>query len=214
MPPVSRPTVPLPPGSWKVPASVPSARSAVRTIVAPGGLGRRRGRCRGGPRRAAAPPRRKPHEPQKRLDGALTWPHCGQMTSPRRARRAAAGAGGRGAGGEREPARARAAGAGAPRRRRRRRRRGHRQPAPAEAGRWRRAARRCAARHAHAAASAARTASAPRRAAARAAAEAELVVVLIVLRALRTGDHAGPPPRRRLGATPEYLRPCRGVKRN
>ena len=40
----------------------------------------------------AAPPRRKPHEPQNVLFGWFVWPHCGQMTMPPDAGAAAGGA--------------------------------------------------------------------------------------------------------------------------
>src|SRR5450432_4241603 len=77
MPPASRPTVTLPEGSVYVPASLPSARRAVSVTALPVAAG---GSAIGAAGRADAPPRRKPHEPQNRFVGPLTWPHCGQST--------------------------------------------------------------------------------------------------------------------------------------
>src|SRR5580704_14602796 len=82
MPPVSRPTVPLPPGSWKVPASLPSARRAVKVIVPPAAGSTTGGGACAIDARGAALPSRNPQEPQKRLEVVLTWLHCGQTTAP------------------------------------------------------------------------------------------------------------------------------------
>src|SRR5579872_1100815 len=79
MPPVSRPTAPATPGILYVPASEPSALSAVKSRFAAAGSGAAAGAEAG---LGAAPPRRKPHEPQKRFDGEFTCPHCGQVTVP------------------------------------------------------------------------------------------------------------------------------------
>src|SRR5436309_152608 len=81
MPPVSRPTVSVAEGSVKVPASEPSARSAVRTTGKPP-CGEAAGAGAAGCGAAARepPPRRKPHEPQNTFVGELTCPHCGQAT--------------------------------------------------------------------------------------------------------------------------------------
>src|ERR1700722_13886840 len=79
MPPVSRPTVPLPPGTPNVPASVPSARSAVSTRLPAEGSGAAIGA--GTAERGAALPSRKPQDPQKRLAVVFWWPHCGHITA-------------------------------------------------------------------------------------------------------------------------------------
>ena len=58
-----------------MPASLPSARSAVRTIApATSATG---AAAAGAAGRTGCPPRRKPHEPQKRFVGPLMCPHCG-----------------------------------------------------------------------------------------------------------------------------------------
>src|SRR6185295_10536801 len=95
MPPVSRPIVNVPPGRLYVPASLPSARSAVRTTPAPAPAW---AACGGGAAcfAAAAPWRRKPHDPQNKLFVALMCPHCGHATvgAPGGGGGAAAGGGG------------------------------------------------------------------------------------------------------------------------
>src|ERR1700728_76752 len=77
--PVSRPMICVPGGRRYCPASVPSARSAVRTTFPPTS----EAAVGAAPLAAAAgaPPRRKPHEPQKRLPVPLMWLHCGQTTA-------------------------------------------------------------------------------------------------------------------------------------
>src|ERR1700690_1685014 len=82
MPPVSRPMRALPEGTWYVPASLPSARSAVRTNVPAAGSAGATGAAGAGTDtgRGEAPPRRKPHDPQNRFEGAFRCPDRGHTT--------------------------------------------------------------------------------------------------------------------------------------
>ena len=183
MPPVSRPTVISgPPGRVYVPASVPSARSAVSTTVLPD-VGAAGGGADAG--FGAAPPRRKPQEPQNLLFGGLMCPHCGQITVPE-----AAGAAER-RGGDRRCRRCRRGSRSGRGSRSRRRRSGatcsgrHDRNRGGSDGRRRNRLdplRRRLRRERLRCRIARQLCS---------AAEAELVMVLVLLGALRAGDHEG-----------------------
>src|SRR4051794_35614817 len=78
MPPVSRPNVTTPAGRAYVPASLPSARSAVNVTAPPTAAG---AAATGGGRTDPPPtPSLNPHEPQKRFVVPFTCPHCGHTT--------------------------------------------------------------------------------------------------------------------------------------
>ncbi|MFO0669712.1 MAG: hypothetical protein U0235_08820 [Polyangiaceae bacterium] len=69
---MSRPSVNVAVGIWKLPASLPSARSAVSVMPdAPAAAAGAAIALGAAEPRAAPPPRRNPHEPQKTLLGAF-----------------------------------------------------------------------------------------------------------------------------------------------